>query len=161
MELQKVILTHESEGMPEAVIPVGLACDQTEPSNRKESPWLSSARQSVVDGQSTAPNEEPLATATGDDQPVGAVVVVVECPVVVHVGGEVVGGPAADVQAAIRRASATTEIGVRIRSSGLGGRWRRPASINGSGGSSARRRRLPTGSLGWHASPNGASVCLR
>ena len=50
MELQKVTLTHESEGMPEAVIPVGLACDQTEPSKRKASPWSSSARQSVVDG---------------------------------------------------------------------------------------------------------------
>ncbi len=120
MALQNMVFTHESEGMPEAVIPVGLACDQTEPSKRKVSPWPSSARQSVVEGQSTAPNEEPRTTAIGDDQPVGAVVVVVECPVVAGVEDDVVRGPAADVQAAVRRA--TTAIGVRIRSSALGGR---------------------------------------
>ena len=92
--------------------------------------------------------------------------VVVECLVVVRVDAEVVRGPAADVQAAIRRANTTTEIGVRIRSSGLGGRWCRlidvgPGGSTEVGGRPAPRRRLPTGSLGWHASRNGASVCLR
>jgi hypothetical protein len=135
--------------MPVAVIPVGLAGDQTEPSKRKALPWSSSARQSVVEGQSTAPREEPRETAIGGDQPVGAVVVVVECPVVVRVEGDVVGGPAEDVQAVSRSASTATEIGVRIRSSGLGGRWFRligvgPGGSTEVGGRPALGRRPPT-----------------
>jgi hypothetical protein len=65
---------------------------------------------------------------------VGEVVVIGDCPVVQRVEGEVVRGPAADVQAAIRTATTTTEIGVRIRSSGLGGRWCRLIVV-GPGGS--------------------------
>jgi hypothetical protein len=54
---------------------------------------------------------------------VAAAVVVVECPVVVGVGSEVVrAGLAAVVQAVTRRASTTTEIGSRVRSRGFGGR---------------------------------------
>ena len=138
MELQKATLTHESEGVPAALIPVGVGGDQTEPSKRKASPWSSNARQSVAEGQSTAPKEKPLATAVGDDQPVGAVVVVVECPMVGRVEDDVVGGPAADVQAAMRRATPTTEIGGRIRSNGLGGRWCRLIGV-GPGGSGEER----------------------
>lgn len=137
-----MVLTHESDGVPEAVIPVGAACDQPEPSKRKASPWTSSARQRVVEGQSTAPSDESWATAVGDDQPVvaaAAVVVVVECPVV-GVGSEVVrAGLAADVHPATRRASTTTVTGERLRIPRPGGRCDRPtfvgpAGINGGGG---------------------------
>ena len=98
MELQKAVLAHESDGVPEAVIPVAAACDQAEPPKRKASPWSSRARQRVVEGQPTAPSEESWATAVGDDQPVVTVVVVVVDGPVVRVGSEVVrAGLAADV----------------------------------------------------------------
>jgi hypothetical protein len=123
MALQKVVLTQESDGVPDEEIPVDGAGAQTEPSKRKASPWSPRARQSVVAGHSTAPSEEAWATAVGDDQGDAAAVVVVERPVVVDVGSEVVrAGPAAGVHAVTSKASTTTAIGRRVRSPGVGGR---------------------------------------